>query len=208
MTKSVLYDLKGKSKGEQKLSKDVFGVPMNKSLIHLAAVNYMASQRSGTASAKTRAEVRGGGKKPWRQKGTGRARAGSTRSPLWNGGGVIFGPKQRDYSFDMPKRQKRAAIRIMLSEKLRAKKLTLIESVELKEAKTKEMVKMLEGLKLNGKTLLVDEAPSQKIKLAARNLKNVKLVCESDLNIYDLLSHENLLMTKGALTKIEERLVK
>ena len=208
MTKTILYDVKGKNQGEVKLSKEVFGVPLKESIIHSAVVNYLASQRKGTASTKTRAEVRGGGKKPWRQKGTGRARVGSIRSPLWRGGGVIFGPRPRDYSFPLPKRVKRIAVKLALSEKLRSKKIKLIDNLEPKAAKTKEMVKILGDLKLKGKVLIVDGVPSRNLILASRNIPGTKLVRERESNVYDILAHENLILTKTALEKLEERLTK
>jgi len=208
VTTAVLYDMKGKKEGEVKLLKEVFGVPVNESIVHSAVVHFLASKRRGTASTKTKAEVRGGGVKPWRQKGTGRARVGSIRSPLWRGGGVIFGPKGRDYSYSLPKKVKKLALKIVLSEKLKGKKLKLVSTLELKQPKTKEMVKILSNLKLKGKILVVDEMPSKNLALALRNIDGAKLIRETELNIYDVLAHENLILTKNALAKLEERLKK
>ena len=186
------------------LPKNIFDVKMNENVVHQTVIWYLASQRRGTQSAKTRAEVSGGGKKPWKQKGTGRARAGSSRSPLWRKGGVIFAPKPRDYGYALPKKVKKLALRIALSDKARADKVIVVPEFKLAEAKTKLAVKWLAELKLVGKVLILQEAADEVFTKAVRNVKGIKIMTVNDLNIFDLLNADALIMDKAALTKLGE----
>ncbi len=198
----------GKSVGEIALSKEVFEVEPNLHLMHLALRRQLNNARQGSACAKTRAEVSGGGKKPWKQKGTGRARAGSLRSPLFAGGGVIFGPKPRDYSFAMPQKMRKAALRSALSAIV--EKLVVVKDFsEIKEAKTKEMVQVLNALKVSGKILIVADtksAENQYLELSSRNIPSVRLILPSNLNVKDLLEADSVIMTEAAVNDVTERL--
>lgn len=198
----------GKSVGEIALSKEVFEVEPNLHLMHLALRRQLNNARQGSACAKTRAEVSGGGKKPWKQKGTGRARAGSLRSPLFAGGGVIFGPKPRDYSFAMPQKMRKAALRSALSAIV--EKLVVVKDFsEIKEAKTKEMVQALNALKVSGKILIVADtksAENQYLELSSRNIPSVRLILPSNLNVKDLLEADSVIMTEAAVNDVTERL--
>ena len=198
----------GKSVGEIALSKEVFEVEPNLHLMHLALRRQLNNARQGSACAKTRAEVSGGGKKPWKQKGTGRARAGSLRSPLFAGGGVIFGPKPRDYSFAMPQKMRKAALRSALSAIV--EKLVVVNDFsEIKEAKTKEMVQALNALKVSGKILIVADtksAENQYLELSSRNIPSVRLILPSNLNVKDLLEADSVIMTEAAVNDVTERL--
>jgi len=206
MGKLPLYNQDGKSISEIEVSDEVFGLKPNLPVVHQVASWYLASRRSGTASSKTKGEVSGGGAKPWRQKGTGRARVGSIRSPLWKGGGVIFGPKPRDYSFSLPKKIRKLAIKVALSDKLREGKILVIEDLKVEAGKTKEMVKVLDNLKIN-KGLLVADKLEEKLVRASRNIEGVKLVLDKELNIHDLLNYDHLLLTQGAVKDLEEKLL-
>ncbi len=198
----------GKSVGEIALSKEVFEVEPNLHLMHLALRRQLNNARQGSACAKTRAEVSGGGRKPWKQKGTGRARAGSLRSPLFAGGGVIFGPKPRDYSFAMPQKMRKAALRSALSAIV--EKLVVVKDFsEIKEAKTKEMVQALNALKVSGKILIVADtksAENQYLELSSRNIPSVRLILPSNLNVKDLLEADSVIMTEAAVNDVTERL--
>ena len=198
----------GKSVGEIALSKEVFEVEPNLHLMHLALRRQLNNARQGSACAKTRAEVSGGGKKPWKQKGTGRARAGSLRSPLFAGGGVIFGPKPRDYSFAMPQKMRKAALKSALSAIV--EKLVVVKDFsEFKEAKTKEMVQALNALKVSGKILIVADtksAENQYLELSSRNIPSVRLILPSNLNVKDLLEADSVIMTEAAVNDVTERL--
>jgi large subunit ribosomal protein L4 len=202
MTSVQILDLKGNKVSELKLSDEVFAVQPHVGAVHTALVRQLANARSGSANTKTRAEVRGGGAKPWRQKGTGRARAGSKRSPLWAGGGVIFGPKPRDYSFAMPRKMRLVAIKSALSEQ-RDNIIVVKDFNDLKEAKTKEAVQVLKNLEISNRKLLIvlDYAsePSSRFALAARNLANVKVIHVNNLNVKDLLHAKSVLTTEGAI---------
>lgn len=187
------------------LKEEIFGAKTRPHLLHQVVSMQLANRRAGTASTKTRGLVRGGGKKPWRQKGTGRARAGSIRSPLWVGGGTIFGPQVRDYSYRLPKKARREALRSALSLKHRAGKIIVLEKLEVPEAKTKVMRKMLEDLKVSN-ALIVIPQPEEKIERSARNLPGVKVLRAEGINVYDILRHEHLILTEGSLRLLEERL--
>ncbi len=204
MAKVTVYDMTGTAKGELELSEAVFGVEMNIGLVHQAVVRQLASQRLGTHKVKTRAEVRGGGRKPWRQKGTGRARAGSRRSPLWRSGGIIFGPTPRSYAFTMPRKQRRLALKCVLSDKVRSGDLIVLEELDFEAPKTKQMVKLLSDFKVESKALFITEEPKENVQRSSNNLQGVKALGALGLNVYDILNHEKLFLTKSAVTKIEE----
>ena len=200
-----LKNMQGATVGSIEVSDAVFDTPLNTAVVHQVMVGQLANKRAGTHSTKTRAEVRGGGRKPWRQKGTGRARHGSTRSPQWRTGGVTFGPKPRDYSQRTPKKMRRLAIRSLLSQKVRDGEVTVVESLQLPEPKTREMLKALQGLEISTKCLVVNEAVSQKeLWQACHNLKRVKSVPASTLNTVDLLNHNHLVLSVAAVRRIEE----
>jgi large subunit ribosomal protein L4 len=209
MTSVQLVNLVGKSTGTINLDDAVFGVEPNKDLLHGALLRQLANGRAGSANTKTRAEVSGGGRKPWRQKGTGRARAGSIRSPLWEGGGVTFGPKPRDFAIDMPKKMRRQAIRSALSAKKEA--IVVVESfADLKQAKTKEMVASFKGMGIVGKKILLVldyvGADSINAQRCARNIDRVKVIHHNDLNVKDLLDADSIVVTKAAVELVEKRL--
>ena len=199
-----VYGINAQAVGEIELPETVFGVEMNAGLVHQVIVMQLASQRLGTHSTKTRSMVRGGGRKPWRQKGTGRARAGSRRSPLWRSGGTIFGPSPRSYAFRMPKKQRRLALRCVLSEKLRNNELIVLDELNFEAAKTKQMVKLLSDFKVDSKALFIADEVSENVERSARNLQGVKTLGALGLNAYDLLYHDKLFITKDAIAKIEE----
>ncbi len=211
MSKEIsLLSTNGKSLGQIALDENVFGVEPNIHVMHLALRRQLNNARQGSACAKTRAEVSGGGKKPWKQKGTGRARAGSLRSPLFAGGGVIFGPKPRDYSFSMPQKARRLALRSALSARFE-QTVVVKDFSEIKEAKTKLMVEALKSLKLEGKILIIADtkaAENQNLELAARNIPSVKIILPSNLNVKDLLEANNVVITEAAINEITERLLK
>ncbi len=190
--------------GELALSDKVFGTTINQHLIWEAINSHLANKRRGTHSTKTRGEVSGGGVKPWKQKGTGRARAGSNRSPLWYKGGITFGPKPRDYSWEMPKKMRRQAVCSALSAKLKDNEMVVLEDLTLNEIKTKAMVAVLKNLNLEGKITFVLGEKNDTIRLSGRNITNLKILNSDNINTYDLINCDNLLMTKAAVTKIEE----
>ncbi|MFP4697124.1 MAG: 50S ribosomal protein L4 [Eubacteriales bacterium] len=198
-----VYNMEGKQVGEIELNDAVFGVEVNEHLMHLSVVQQLANKRQGTQSAKTRAEVRGGGRKPWRQKGTGRARQGSIRSPQWTGGGVVFAPKPRDYSFKLNKKAKRVALRSALTSKVQEQKLIVIDELNLDEIKTKKMKAVLDSLKVN-KALVVLNEKDNNVTLSARNIPNVKTVLTNSINVYDILKYDTFILTKDAVGTIEE----
>jgi large subunit ribosomal protein L4 len=199
-------NLKSEEVGEIELSDAVFGAPLNKALIYSAVTSYMANQRAGTSATKTRGDVRGSGKKLWKQKGTGRARIASLRSPLWKGGGNVHGPQPRDWSYNIPKKMRRGAIRSVLSERLREGGLVIVESFELASHKTKEFTATLEGLGLNKRTLVVDSSSNTNLVLSSRNLREVTLVSATGVNVYDLLTHEQIALTRDAAVQLEKQL--
>ena len=204
MPKVQVVNMQGAPVGEMELDEYVFGIKPHSTVLHSAVVMQLASLRRGTSSTLLRGEVRGGGRKPWRQKGTGRARAGSTRSPLWRGGGVLFGPKPRDYSFSLPKKVRRLALRSALSSKFLEENLIVIEDINLAEAKTRDMVKLLKALNINKKALVVTAETDESIARSARNIEGVKALQVEGLNVLDLLRHDVLVITKAAVTKTEE----
>ena len=203
MANVAVMNMNGENVGSIELNDAVFGIEANEHVMHLAVVQYLANQRQGTQSAKTRAEVRGGGRKPWRQKGTGRARQGSTRSPQWTGGGVVFAPKPRDYSFKLNRKVKRLALQSALSCKVAENKMIVLDELILNEIKTKEMVKVLENIKC-GKALIVMDGSNKNVMLSARNIPDVKTASVNTINVYDLLKYNTLVVTKDAVAKIEE----
>lgn len=198
-----VFDMSGKETGSIQLNENIFGVEVNQHVMHQAVVQYLANQRQGTKSAKTRAEVRGGGRKPWKQKGTGRARQGSIRSPQWTGGGVVFAPKPRDFSFKLNKKVKRLALKSALTTKVNEQKFIVLESLNFDEIKTKKMASVLSSLNIT-KSLIVLENNDKNVILSARNIPNVKTTGFNSINVYDILKYETFVVTKGALSKIEE----
>lgn len=198
-----VLNMSGSEVGSVELNENIFGVEVNEHVMHQAVVQYLANQRQGTKSAKTRAEVRGGGRKPWRQKGTGRARQGSIRSPQWTGGGVVFAPKPRDFSFKLNKKVKRLALKSALTTKVNNEKFVVVDELKLNEIKTKEMKKVLDNLNVN-KGLIVLEENNKNVLLSARNIPNVKTAGVNTINVYDILKYESFVVTKEALAKIEE----
>lgn len=202
MPKVKLYNIAGQETGEIELNDSVFGVDYNEAVIHQAVVRQMANERLGTHATKTRGLVRGGGKKPWKQKGTGRARVGSIRSPLWVGGGTVFGPTPRSHAKDMPRKARQLAVKSALSERLRANELIVIDAIDFEAPKTKNVVKMLADLHSEGKALIVDGA--RNTVLSARNIPGVKAYAPSGLNIYDIVNTDKLFLTQEAVKKIEE----
>jgi large subunit ribosomal protein L4 len=201
-----IKNLKSEEVGELELSDEVFGAPLNKALIYSAVTSYMANQRAGTSATKTRGDVRGSGKKLWKQKGTGRARIASLRSPLWKGGGNVHGPQPRDWSYRIPKKMRRGAIRSVLSERLREGGLVIVDSFELPTHKTKDLVTTLDSLGFNGRTLVVDSTSGGNLALSSRNLRDVTLISPSDVNIYNLLTHEQVALTSEAAAQLDKQL--
>ena len=198
-----VYNMSGAEVGTMSLNDDIFGIDVNEHAMHLAVVQYLANQRQGTQSAKTRAEVRGGGRKPWRQKGTGRARQGSIRSPQWTGGGVVFAPKPRDYSFKLNKKFKRLALKSALTTKAAEAKIIVLDELTLTEVKTKEMAKVLANINAD-KALVVMDGSNTNVILSARNIPDVKTAAVNTINVYDILKYNTLVLTKDAVAKIEE----
>ena len=203
MANVKVFNMSGSEVGSIELNDSIFAVEVNTHVMHQAVVQYLANKRQGTQSALTRAEVRGGGRKPWRQKGTGRARQGSTRSPQWTGGGVVFAPKPRDYSFKLNKKVKRLALKSALTTKVNDGKFVVVDEINLPEMKTKEMVKVLNNLNVN-KSLVVLEDANEKGVVAARNIPTVKTASVSTINVYDILKYDSVVVTKAAVEKIEE----
>ena len=204
MPKVDVYNIQGKKVSDVELSSAVFGIEPNENVVHSVLINYLANQRQGTQSTKTRAEVRGGGRKPWRQKGTGRARQGSTRAPQWIKGGIALGPKPRSYRYTVNKKERRLAIRSVLSSKVLEKELTVLDKIELKEIKTKSMVKALSALKLEGKTLIVLPENNTNVVMSARNIEGVKTISANNINVFDLLKYNNLVLPVDTVKKLEE----
>ncbi len=201
----AVYDMTNKKVGDIELSEDIFGVEINEGLVHQAVVMQMASWRLGTHSTKTRGDVRGGGKKPWRQKGTGRARAGSRRSPLWRGGGTIFGPHPRDYSFSMPRKQRRLALKCVLTDKVKEGNLVVLDELNFDEPKTKKFVELQKTFGVDGcKSLFITNELIDNVSRSSNNLQNAKAIAALQLNVYDILNSDKLFLTKDAVAKIEE----
>lgn len=203
MPKVALYNIQGQQVGEISLDERVFG-EVNEAVLHEAVVMQMASRRRGTATTLTRSEVRGGGRKPWRQKGTGRARVGSIRSPLWRGGAVIFGPQRREYGYKLPQKVRRLALRSALGSKVRDGNIIVLDELQLEEPRTKSMVAILDTLAARGKTLIVTASRDTNVELSARNLPGVTLLTAAGLNVYDLLAHEKLVITRDAVAQVQE----
>ncbi len=205
MSKIQVIDQSGKRVSEMNAPKEVFSYPVKEHLLYEAVVSFRANQRQGTASTKTRADVKGGGRKPWRQKGTGRARAGSIRSPIWRKGGVTFGPKPRSYYYSLPKKAKKNALKSVLSMKLAEKQLLILKTLELKEPKTKDGAKLLEALKLDS-ALIVDDQQNKNLFLSLRNIPKIKAVDYNLVNVYDVLNHKWLVFTQKAFESLMEKL--
>ena len=203
MANVSVYNIEGKEVGSIELNDAVFGVEVNEHLVHMAVVNQLANNRQGTQSAKTRSEVSGGGRKPWRQKGTGHARQGSTRAPQWTGGGIVFAPKPRDYSFKMNKKEKRIALLSALSSKVAESKIVVLDEFKLDEIKTKKFVEDMNNLKVEN-ALVVLEGENKNVVLSGRNIPSVKVTATNEINTYDVLKYTTLVVTKAAVEKLEE----
>ena len=203
MANVSVYNMEGKEVGTMELNDAVFGVEVNEHLVHMAVLQQLANNRQGTQKAKTRSEVSGGGRKPWRQKGTGHARQGSTRAPQWTGGGVVFAPVPRDYSFKMNKKEKRAALKSVLTAKVQENKVVILDELKLDEVKTKAMVNVLNNVKAE-KAIVVLKENDEKVVLSARNIADVQTSLVNTINVYDILKHKTLVMTKEAVQAIEE----
>ena len=203
MANVSVYNIEGKEVGKIDLSDAVFGVEVNEHLVHMAVVSQLANNRQGTQKAKTRSEASGGGRKPWRQKGTGHARQGSTRAPQWTGGGVVFAPVPRDYSFKMNKREKRAALKSALTSRVEENKFIVIDEINFEEAKTKNFANILKNLDVS-KALVVLEDDNKNAELSARNIADVKTAKTNTINVYDILKYNTVITTKAVVAKIEE----
>ena len=204
MPKIDVYNVEGKKVSDVELKENVFGIVPNEEIVHSVLLNFLANQRQGTQSTKTRSEVSGGGRKPWRQKGTGRARQGSIRAPQWIGGGIALGPKPRSYKYRVNKKERRLAIKSVLSSKVLENQLTVVDKFAFDEIKTKQMVNALENLKVTGKTLVVLPEKDEKVQKSARNIENVKTTLVNTINVYDLLKYTNLVLTFDTVKKLEE----
>lgn len=203
MPKVALYNIKGDQIGDVELNDFVFGIPVHKAALHDAVVMQLASLRQGNADTKTRAEVRGGGRKPWRQKGTGRARAGSTRSPIWRKGGVVFGPHPRSYATKLPKKVRQLALRSALSSKVEAGNIIVLDNLDMEQPKTQEMVAILNNLKVDRKALVVTAETLPNVEKSARNIVGITPMDAAGINVYDLLAHDKLVITRDAVAKVE-----
>ena len=203
MASVAVYNVEGKEVEKLELNDSVFGVEINEHLVHMAVVNQLANNRQGTQSAKTRSEVSGGGRKPWRQKGTGHARQGSTRSPQWTGGGVVFAPKPRDYSFKMNKKEKQLALKSALTSKVQDGKLVVVDAFNMDEIKTKRFAEILKNLKVED-AFVVTKDVEKNVVLSANNLPAVKTAASNEINVYDILKYGTLVMTKDAVAAVEE----
>ena len=204
MPKVSVYNIEGKKVSDIDLKEEIFGIEPNEAIIHSVLVNFLANQRQGTQSTKTRAEVRGGGRKPWRQKGTGRARQGSIRAPQWIKGGIALGPKPRSYKYTVNKKERRLAVKSMLSMKVLEQTLVVVDKLAFEEIKTKNMVSALNNLKVTGKTLVMLPEKDEKVQKSARNIEGVKTTLVNTINVYDLLKYNNLVVTLDTVKKIEE----
>ena len=203
MANVTVFNMEGNEVGTMELNDAVFGVEINEHLVHLAVVRQLANKRQGTQKAKTRSEVSGGGRKPWRQKGTGHARQGSIRAPQWTGGGVVFAPVPRDYEVKMNKKERRAALKSALTSKVQDNKLVVVDSLTLAEAKTKKMQKVLTNLKAD-KALVITAADDQNVAISARNIADVQTATVNTMNVYDVMKHNTVVVTKDAVASIEE----
>ena len=203
MANVSVLNMEGKEVGSMELNDSVFGVEINEHLVHQAVVLQLANNRQGTQKAKTRSEVSGGGRKPWRQKGTGHARQGSTRAPQWTGGGVVFAPVPRDYSFKMNKKEKRAALKSVLTSKVQENKFIVLDELKLAEVKTKEMKKVLDNLKVNNALVIIGD-DSENVALSARNIAGVQTASVNTINVFDMLKYNTIIATKSSVASIEE----
>ena len=203
MANVSVYNMEGKEVGKMDLNDAVFGVEINEHLVHMAVVQNLANKRQGTQKAKTRSEVSGGGRKPWRQKGTGHARQGSTRAPQWKGGGVVFAPTPRDYSFKLNKKEKRAALKSVLTSRVQDNKLIVLDELKFDEIKTKEFKKVMDNLKVD-KAMVVIGGQDENVILSARNLPRVNTAVAENINVYDVMKANTLVLTRDAVAKIEE----
>ena len=204
MPKIDVYNMQGKKVSDVELNEAVFGIEPNEAIVHSVLVNYLANQRQGTQNTKTRAEVRGGGRKPWRQKGTGRARQGSIRAPQWIKGGIALGPKPRSYKYTVNKKERRLAIKSILSSKVLENNLVVVDKMDAKEIKTKTMVAALDSLKVTGKTLIMLPEKNETVQKSARNIEGVKTTLINTINVYDLLKYNKLVVTLDTVKKLEE----
>ena len=204
MPKIDVYDINGKKVKELELNENVFGIEPNEAVVHSVLVNFLANQRQGTQSTKTRSEVSGGGKKPWRQKGTGRARQGSIRAPQWIKGGIALGPKPRSYKYTVNKKERQLAVKSVLSAKVLEKELVVVDNLPLKDIKTKEMVKALSNLKVEGKALIMLPEKNENVQKSARNIEGIKTTLVETINVYDLLKYNKLVLTEDTVKKLEE----
>ena len=204
MPKIDVYNIEGKKVSNIELADSVFGIEPNEKIVHSVLVNYMANQRQGTSNTKTRAEVSGGGRKPWKQKGTGRARQGSIRAPQWFKGGIALGPKPRDYSYRVNKKERRLAVKSVLSSKVLENNLVVVDNMKFDEIKTKNMVSALNNLKVKGKTLIVLPEKNENVQKSARNIEGVKTTLVNTINVYDLLKYNKLILTVDAVKSLEE----
>lgn len=203
MANVKVFNVEGSEVDSMELADSVFAVEINEHLVHMASVRQLANKRQGTQSAKTRAEVRGGGRKPWRQKGTGQARHGSIRSPIWKGGGVIFAPKPRDYSFKMNRKEKALALKSVLTSRVNEGKLIILDEINFEEVKTKQVKSMLGSFDLD-RALIVLGEKNEKVDLSARNIPKVRTVLSNSISVYDILKYDTVIVTKDAVKKIEE----
>lgn len=204
MPKIDVYDINGKKVKELELNEAVFGIEPNEAVVHSVLVNFLANQRQGTQSTKTRSEVSGGGRKPWRQKGTDRARQGSIRAPQWIKGGIALGPKPRSYKYTVNKKERQLAVKSVLSSKVLENELVVVDSLPLNDIKTKEMVKALSNLKVEGKALIMLPEKNEKVQKSARNIEGVKTTLVETINVYDLLKYNKLVVTEDTVKKLEE----
>lgn len=203
MAKVSVYNMEGNQVGDMELNDAVFGVEVNEHLVHMAVVSQLANNRQGTQSAKTRSEVSGGGRKPWRQKGTGHARQGSTRAPQWTGGGVVFAPKPRDYSFKLNKKERRLALKSALTSRVQDNKFIVVDSIKMDEIKTKTFVSALNNLKVNKALVILNENDAN-VVLSARNIPTVKTALTNTINVYDIMKYDTVVIDKAAVATIEE----
>lgn len=204
MPKVDLYNINGEVVGDIELSDNIFGIDVNKNVVHLAVLNQLANKRQGTQSTKTKSEVRGGGIKPWRQKGTGRARQGSIRSAQWIKGGIVHGPKPRSYRYTIPKKVRRLALKSALSSKVENKELLVLDSLNFDAIKTKQMVNVLNNLKIDSSVLVVLDGKNENVEKSARNIPGVKMALVNTINVFDILKYEKFIITKDAVSKVEE----
>ncbi|MDD2352065.1 MAG: 50S ribosomal protein L4 [Candidatus Caldatribacteriota bacterium] len=206
MVDMSVHSVEGEKIGEIKLKEDMFNAKINKHIVHQIVKRYLAEKRRGTASVKGRSDVSGGGKKPWKQKGTGRARAGTTRSPLWTGGGVVFGPENRDYGYTIPRKMRLVALKSVLSDKVKNDNLIVLDKIEIENGKTRDITNIFDKLKIEPekKIIIVIEKDDEKIKRAVNNLQNAMVITANKLNTYDLVNYQKMLVTKDALKIIEE----